>query len=194
MKPKPKVKHNIKPPVVKEQSLKPAAAVTSPRKLVPDMLAWVMKNPQERATVKSCYKKFRPAFVYPISLKSFRTSLEGINFGSRLAELRSGSASPALVKQSAKAMVDSFLEERRRRGIKHITKMYKAVDKIHQVFDKVDPEAKTLNGYVKTAQEIHSLGRSVFNLDKEDEKISTNQINVAVLIGKKEDDDAIIDV
>lgn len=183
----------MKAPIVREISKEPPAQATSPRQLVPDMLAWVMKLPEKRATMRACYDKFRPVFVYPISFSKFRKTLESVSFGKRLAEIRSKS-SPDIVKRSAKAMVDSFVEERNRRGINHLSKMYKSLDKIHDVFDSITPNPKSLHGYVKQAQDIHTLGRSVFNLDKEDENISSNQINVAVLIGRKEDDADIINV
>lgn len=166
--------------------------------LVPDILAWAMKNPQKRAFIKKAYARFNSLLSVPLSYAKFRSRCEICKLTTRFVELRQGSASTARSAEIiGKNMVDDFIAERRRRGIEHVKKMFHAVDKIHEVFDTVNPTEKTLSSFTQQAKQIDDLGKSVFALDKDQQVVAPNQLNIAVLIkqGKEEDDDDdVIDV
>lgn len=183
------IAQNYIPPIVTViQSTQKTVKV---KDIAPDAIVWAMKNPEKRAQIKLVYSRFNPLLTTPLSFRAFNKSANNCKLLTRLRELREGTRSTAKSSEAiGKSLVEDFIAERRRRGIEHVKKMFTAVDKIHGVFDHVNPTKDSLSSFTQQAKQINELGQSVFNLDKES-VVAPNQLNIAVLINGSKEDDAI---
>lgn len=144
------------------------------KRVWPKIMQYMIEYPND--TYAQLWKKFAPMLDDVFTQRGFEKRLE--NAGMTKRTINAGLS----VTEQVKVAVKTFGDLKKERAEKHMQRIHKKLDEIHDVVDKIVVEEKNVGRILDLVGELQKQGRIAYDIGEEnrgDQKVT----NLAVMIG-----------
>jgi hypothetical protein len=157
------------------------------KEMWPRILTFMMENP--KATYPQIWKEFHPKIDDVFNIHDFKALIK--KAGLTKQEVKEGTS----LKAEVRLAMSSFADSRKEYAERHMQRIHKKLEVIHEVVDKLEVDEKNVGRALGLVSQLHKEGRIAYGIDEEsrsDQKVT----NLAVMIGfePKVKDAKVIDV
>jgi hypothetical protein len=170
-----KVKEPIPDPLQIKRKVYRKPVVPRPfKEMWPRILTFMMEHPE--AKYSAIWKEFHDKLDDVFNIHDFKKLIQ--KSGLTKKEVKEGTS----LKEEVKLAMTSFADSRKEYAEKHMQRIHKKLEVIHDVVDKLEVDEKNVGRALGLVSQLHKEGRIAYGIDEEsrsDQKVT----NLAVMIG-----------